>query len=206
MIKVGLTGGLGAGKSTISKLFKEFKVPVFNSDLCARDGEKDPKIQEAFKRILGDDIFVNGVLDRDKMRGIIFVDKDKLKEINEVVIPFITSEFEKFVNENINSPYVILESAILFETGSEKLFNYIITVTCNVNTRINRVIKRDKSSVQDIQNKIGNQWPENKKVINSHYVIVNEGNDLLDSLDILTKQVHAVNDAIMYRFLIGNID
>lgn len=205
MIKVGLTGGIGSGKSTISKLFKELNVPVFNSDLCARDAEKVPEIQEAFKRILGDDIFVDGVLDRVKMRGMVFVDsKDKLKQINEVVIPFIVNEFDKFTKTNAASPYVILESAILFETGADKEFDYIVTVTCDVNTRINRVVKRDGLSVGVIQNKIANQWPENKIVANSDYVIVNENNDLIDSLDILTKQVKAVDDAIMYNIQINN--
>src|SRR3989442_454557 len=106
MIKICLTGGIGSGKTTVSKIFKERGVPVFNSDLCARDAEKD--------------IFVNGVLDRTAMRSIIFTNKSKLKEINDLVTPFVKDKFNKFcIDHEKDSPIVMLESAILFETKNE---------------------------------------------------------------------------------------
>src|ERR1035437_9223380 len=105
MLKIGLTGNIGSGKTTVSKLFKRLGVPIFNSDLSARSAEEIPYIQQAFKNILGDDIFIDGKLDRNKMRDIIFVDKDKLQQINDIVIPYVSKDFEGFIQANITAPY-----------------------------------------------------------------------------------------------------
>ncbi len=197
MIKVGLTGGIGSGKTTISKLFKELGIPVFNSDLCARNAEKEPTIMEGFKSILGDDIFIDGELDRPKMRSIIFVDKEKLSQVNTLVIPYIKMKFNQFQLES-NAPYVVLESAILFETKGHENFDHIITVTADEDTRIKRVVNRDNASVEEIMNKLNNQWPEQDKIAQSDFIVFNNGDDLIDSLDVLTKQVNAIDKAIRF--------
>lgn len=206
MITIGLTGGIGAGKSTISKLFKKIGIPVFDSDKCARDAEQEISIQDAFKRILGDDILVDGVVDRVKMRGIIFVDKAKLQEINDVILPYIKMKFKQFVLEQ-RTPYVILESAILFEPGAIDGFDSIITVTADTNIRIDRALKRDKTTnLEEIQNKLNNQLPEEYKVNNSNHIIFNNGVDLLDSITMLSTQVYTIHKAILYDIVHTNLE
>ena len=206
MIRVAITGGIGTGKTTISKLFKEIGIPVFNSDICARDAEKLPHIQEAFKAILGDDIYVNGEVDREKMRGIIFTNKDLLSQINNVVVPQVKEEFNLFVEENSSKPYVILESAILYEVNAHTNFDFVITVSAETNVRIKRVLKRDNISVEDVQNKMNNQLSQNEKIKRADFVIVNDGEDLLDSLEVLNKQVNCVHKAILSEILIDRLN
>lgn len=201
MIKVGLTGGIGSGKTTVSKIFKERGIPVFNSDLCARDAERETHIQEGFKRILGDDIFVDGALDRAKMRSIIFTDKDKLQQVNKLVTPFVKTKFEQFCSDNTDHQIVMLESAILFETNTISSFDYIVTVTASENTRMTRVIKRDKCTLEETLNKMKNQLPELEKISKSDYIIINDGYDLIDSIEILAKQVDTIHKAIKFDYI-----
>lgn len=201
MIIVAITGGIGSGKTTVSKIFKERGIPVFNSDLCARDAEKETHIQEGFKRILGDDIFVDGVLDRAKMRGIIFTDKDKLQQVNKLVTPFVKMKFEQFCKENTDHQIVMLESAILFETNAAGSFDYIVTVTASENTRMTRVIKRDNCTLEEVLNKLKNQLPELEKISKSNYIVINDGYDLVDSIEILAKQVDTIHKAIKFDYI-----
>lgn len=198
MIRVGLTGNIGSGKTTVSNLFKERGIPVFNSDLCAREAEKETHIQEGYKRILGEDVYNEGQLDRTKLRAIIFTDKEKLRQINKLLSPYIKDKFERFCVENSDHQIVMLESAILFETAATKDFDYIVTVTASENTRLKRVLSRDKCSVEEVMNKFANQLPEEEKVSGSDFIVVNEGYDLIDSLERLIKQVDAIHKAVKY--------
>jgi dephospho-CoA kinase len=175
MIKLAITGNIAVGKTTISNIFKSLGVPIFNSDSSARDAERFAGIQSEFKRILGDDIFVNGKLDRPRMRSIIFNDKEKLKEINSVVIPYVTEDFEDFCNTNKDQPYIILESAILFETDSDKRFDFIITVTADDDIKIERAIERDNVSKDVVIDKLNNQYSDEYKLQHSNFEIKNNG-------------------------------
>lgn len=196
MIKVAITGGIGAGKSTVSQLFKELGVPIFNSDKSAREAENDFDVIKGFKQIFGDDIYVNGVLDRPKMRSIAFVDKDKLKLINDLITPYVSSDFETFMLVYKDSDYVLLESAIIFETNIAKNFDYIISVIADTDIRINRVIARDNATFEEVQNKLNNQLSDKERVAKSDYVIINNEVKLIDSLDVLKKQIKAIHQAI----------
>ena len=200
-IRIGVTGGIGSGKTTVSNIFKERGIPVFNSDMCVRDAENETYIQEGYKRILGNDIFIDGVLDRAKMRSILFTDKDKLKLINKLVLPFVKLKFQQFCDSNSDNQIVMLESAILFETGSETSFNYIITVTASENTRITRVIKRDNITLEEVLNKLKNQLPELEKISKSNFIIINDGYGLIDSIELLAKQVDTIHKAIKFDYI-----
>lgn len=202
MIKIAITGGIGSGKSTISNLFNEIGIPVFNTDICSREAEYDVAIKEGFKHILGDDIYVDGKLDRVKMREIVFVNKEKLKLVNNLVIPYVKEQFALWCEEHKKtSPIIMLESAILFETGGGNNFDYVITVTANEDTRISRAMKRDNSSLEDVRNKLNNQWSEETKILKSNFVIVNEGLDLIDSLPVLKLQIETIKKAILFDVL-----
>lgn len=197
-VRIGLTGGVGAGKTTVSKIFKERGIPVFNSDLCARDAERETHIQEGYKRILGEDIYNEGQIDRTKIRALIFTDKEKLKQINKLITPYIKDKFERFCVENSEHQIVMLESAILFETGAEKDFDYMVTVSATENTRIRRVLNRDNCTLEEVMNKLANQLPELEKISKSNFIVINEGYDLIDSIEILAKQVDTIHKAIKY--------
>jgi dephospho-CoA kinase len=198
MIKIGLTGSIGSGKTTVSKIFKERGIPVFNSDVCAREAESETHIQEEYKRILGEDVYVEGQLDRAKIRAILFTDKDKLQQVNKLVTPYIKQKFEKFCVDNADHQIVMLESAILFETNTTPIFDYIVTVTASENTRMTRVIKRDNATLEDVLNKIKNQLPELEKISKSNFIIINDGYDLIDSITLLAIQVDTIHKAIKY--------
>lgn len=204
MIRTGLTGGIGVGKTTVSKIFRELGVPIFNSDLCAREAEDDTAIQEAIINIVHENVIVDGHLDRAAIRKIIFNDKDKLIRINQVITPFIKARFEEFCEEHRDKCYTILESAILFEIQANKGFDIIITVTADTEIRIKRAMKRDSSTLEEVEAKLRNQWPDKDKIALSDYVIINNGTDLLDSLDVLSKQVNAIDKAIQWGCYVKN--
>ena len=201
MIKVAITGGISVGKTTVSNLFKRLGVPTFNSDTSARNAERFASIQSEYKRILGEDIFVNGKLDRPKMREIIFNDADKLKQINNVVIPFVSEDFSEFCITNSEQPYVILESAILFETGSSKKFDYIITVTADEDKKIERTMERDDVSKEVVVSKIKNQYSDEYKLHRSNFEVKNNG-EMID----LEEQVLDIHMQLCRLVLIKNRD
>jgi dephospho-CoA kinase len=201
MIKVAITGGISSGKSTVSKIFEKLGIPVFNTDLHVKYSEKDEDIIEAYKEILGDDIFINGELDRPKMRNIIFKDKKKLFEINNLMIPYIKKKFKKFISENSKSPYVLLESAIIFETHTDNIFDYIIGVTSDINIRIDRTIKRDGLTLEEIQNKLNNQMNDKERLSKSDFIIVNDGTDLNDSMNKLENKVIKIHDTLLKIYM-----
>lgn len=200
-IRVGITGNIGSGKTTVSKIFKERGIPVFNSDLCAREAEKETHIQEGYKRIVGEDVYNESQIDRTKLRAIIFTDKDKLNQINKLLNPYVKAKFEQFCLDNSDHQIVMLESAILFETKSNKNFDHIITVTATENTRIRRVTQRDNCTLEEVLNKLSNQLPEAEKISQSDFIIVNDGYDLIDSIEVLAKQVDTVHKAIKFDYI-----
>jgi dephospho-CoA kinase len=199
MIKVAITGGISVGKTTVSNLFKRLGVPTFNSDTSARNAERFASIQSEYKRILGDDIFVNGKLDRPKMREIIFNDTDKLKQVNDLILPFVSEDFSEFCVTNSEQPYVILESAILFETGSSKKFDYIITVTADEDKKIERTMERDGVSKEVVVSKIKNQYSDEYKLHRSNFEVKNNG----ETID-LEEQVLDIHMQLCRLVLIKN--
>jgi dephospho-CoA kinase len=199
MIKVAITGGISVGKTTVSNLFKRLGVPTFNSDTSARNAERFASIQSEYKRILGDDIFVNGKLDRPKMREIIFNDTDKLKQVNDLILPFVSEDFSEFCVTNSEQPYVILESAILFETGSSKKFDYIITVTADEDKKIERTMERDGVSKEVVVSKIKNQYSDEYKLHRSNFEVENNG-EMID----LEEQVLDIHMQLCRLVLIKN--
>lgn len=190
MLKIGITGNIGSGKSTVCKIFEELGVPVFSSDLVSREAENELYIKQGFKNVLGEDIYVDGELDRATMRKIIFTDKDKLSKINGLVLPYIKEKFDEFSYLYQDAPYVILESAIIFETDSQDSFDYIITVVADKDVRIKRVIARDNTTLEEVENKINNQWNQEDKMFRSDFIIGNHDNESIRELDKQVLDVH----------------
>ena len=170
---VGLTGGIGSGKTTIANFFKELGVPIYIADTEAKALMNRSKvIKRKLIALFGDNAYQNGKLNRDFLSKKIFNNKDLLQKMNAIVHPKVASHFNRWVKKQ-EAPYVISEAAILFENGSYKKYDYIITVTAPEEVRLKRVMSRDNSSKEKVKSVMNNQWKDEEKIKLSDYVIQN---------------------------------
>lgn len=187
MIIVGLTGGIGSGKTTVAKQFNALGIPIYIADDEAKKLMNTSKvIRRKLIALFGEDAYKNNNLNRPYLADKIFNNVSNLEKMNAIVHPKVASHFNRWVNKQ-NAPYVIKESAILFENDSYKNCNYVITVTAPKEIRIKRLLNRDDTSLDKIQAIMKNQWPDNKKIEKSDFVIVNID---LDKTSQLVKQTH----------------
>jgi dephospho-CoA kinase len=170
---IGLTGGIGSGKTTIANYFIDKKIPVYIADDQAKEIMKSPEIISKINEIFGDSILNNGFLDRKLLAEIVFNNPKKLNALNEIIHPAVKNHFDKWILNYINFPFIIYEAAILFESGSYKNCDYIITVISPVDLRIQRVMKRDNMTREQVLNRIENQWTDEQRISKSDYVIEN---------------------------------
>ncbi|PXY39024.1 dephospho-CoA kinase [Flavobacterium cheongpyeongense] len=171
---IGLTGGIGSGKTTIAKYFKEMGVPVYIADDEAKKIMQSKSIIEDIKSVFGKDVFENEVLNRSKLAEIVFTNSDKLNQLNTIIHPAVKKDFELWLQENKKYNYVIYEAAILFESGRYKDCDIVITVTAPEEVRIERVIKRDNTSRKEVLNRIKMQWKDEERIHKSNFIINNE--------------------------------
>ena len=171
---IGLTGGIGSGKTFISKIFNSNDVfVIFDSDLCAKQiMENNIDVIDMVKEKIGKKSYEDGLIQTKYISDIIFSDKEKLNELNKIVHPKVLEELKKFKYNNLNK-LIIIESAILFETGIYLQNDYNILVKAPFKDRINRVINRDKISKADVLKKINSQWSDSKKMELADFVIHN---------------------------------
>lgn len=180
MLKVGLTGGIGAGKSIIIKIFEILNIPVYIADIEAkRLIDTDCRIKKALTHVFGEDIYINDSINKAKLASIIFNDKKSLKLVNSIVHPVLRLDFEEWCLLNSKAPYVIQESAIIFESGAQVLFDKIICVSANMDCRISRAMKRDNATKEKVIERINNQMSDVEKIQKSDYVIYNSDSDML---------------------------
>jgi len=191
MIIVGLTGGIGSGKTTVANYFIELGVPVYFADDEAKElMGTSKKIKKKLIAEFGEATYKGGVLNRAYLAAIVFKNKNKLSTINKIIHPEVAKHFSKWTKKqakNLENNYVIQENAILFESGSALNFDYIITVTAPIEIKINRVLKRDAITKDAILLRMSNQWDDHKKVTLSDFVINNI--DLLDTKE-QVKKIH----------------
>ncbi|MFV8376087.1 dephospho-CoA kinase [Flavobacterium sp. LB1P62] len=170
---IGLTGGIGSGKTTIATIFQSFGIPVYIADDEARKIMQSSEIIDAIKKGFGNSIFENDVLSREKLAKIVFNDPEKLEELNKIVHPAVKSDFDQWLLQHAAAPYIIYEAAILFESGSYKKCDLIITVKAPVELRVQRVIKRDKTTEELVLKRINAQWTDEQRISKSDFVIEN---------------------------------
>ena len=179
MKKIGLTGGIGVGKTYVSEVFKSLGVPVFNADIEAKIlMNSSKKLVELVKAEFGEDIYINNNLNKEKLASIVFSDKSKLDKLNSLVHPIVKDEFESWCKKQ-TSDYVIKEAAILFESDSHLGLDDVICVLSPLELRVKRAMKRDNSTEQEIKNRIDNQISQEEKENLSDYIIVNDGKEML---------------------------
>ena len=173
MIIVGLTGGIGSGKTTVAKQFLEIGIPVYIADEEAKRLMRRSKIiKRKLIKLFGKEAYVGEELNKPFLANIIFNDKNYLQKMNAIVHPKVARHFEKWVLKQ-EAPYVIKEVAILFENGGHNTCDFVITVTAPIETRIKRLLKRDTTSIGKIEAIMKNQWTDEEKVKQSHFVIEN---------------------------------
>lgn len=171
---IGLTGGIGSGKTTIAKHIEQLGIPVYIADLEAKKIIETEVVISKIIDAFGENILENNKIDRTKLSKLVFENPEKLKTLNAIIHPEVAIHFKNWVNKHQNSSIVVKETAILFESGSYKNCDKIILVTAPKEVRIQRVMKRDNLSRQAIESRIANQWSEEKKEKLSDFIIVNE--------------------------------
>lgn len=181
MKRIGITGGIGSGKTTVCNIFKSIGIQVYEADLKAKKLMTHNKALKAqIKSILGPAAYHrNGRLNRAYVASKIFADQKLLGMINKAVHPAVNQDAVIWFNSIKESPYALYEAALLVENGSYALFDKLIVVTAPEELRISRVMKRDKTSKAAVQARMKNQLPEKDKVKVADYIIVNDGNESL---------------------------
>ena len=170
---IGLTGGIGSGKTTIADYFADKGIPVYIADDEARKISESPEILRSIRKVFGDEVFNNDKLDRVKVSQIVFNNNHKLKQLNEIIHPAVKKHFKNWVLQNSNFDFIVYETAILFESGSYKQCDVVISVIAPIETRINRVMIRDSVSREDVLNRIKNQLSDEDLIKKSDYIIEN---------------------------------
>ena len=178
---IGLTGGIGSGKTTVANHFRVAGIPVYIADDEARKIMQSDEINAEIKKKFGDTVFDNGILNREKLSGIVFNDPEKLKLLNAIIHPAVKKHFSSWILNQKNAPYIIYEAAILFESGSYKDCDIIITVTAPSELRIQRVIQRDKTTRENVLSRINMQWNDEKRIDKSDFVIENDTTEIAKS-------------------------
>lgn len=170
---IGLTGGIGSGKTTIANYFSTLGIPVYIADDEAKKLMESSEVKDSIKEKFGESIFDNTILNRAKLAEIVFADSEKLDQLNAIVHPVVRNHFEKWLLNHKASPFVIYEAAILFESGNYKNCDYIITVTAPLESRIQRVIERDKTNREQVLKRINAQWNDEQRISKSNFIIDN---------------------------------
>lgn len=190
MIKVGIAGGIGSGKSTICQFFTLLGIPVFEADVEAKQLiNTSETIRHKLTAEFGRNIYLpNQVIDRKKLAGLIFNSPSLLTKVNQIVHPEVRNYFFEWC-EKQQSPYVVQEAAIMFESGFYKLMDYTVLVTAPESERIARVMKREGSTAESVKARIDKQWKDERKAELANFVINNDNKELvLPQLVELDKQ------------------
>lgn len=180
MKKVGLTGGIGSGKTVVSEIFSALGVPVFNADFHAKKIlESDGEVREELLSLFGEKIIGQGMVDRKAIGQIVFSNPEKLQLLNAIIHPRVFQSFEDWCSNNNSYPYVVKEAAILFESGADKGMDAFVVVTAPIELRISRVVSRDGITEEQVMQRISKQWKEQELLKRANFVIHNDGEQLL---------------------------
>ena len=189
MLNVGITGGIGSGKTTVCRFFEFLDIPVYYADKRAKElMVEDVDLIQRIKSVFGEEsYFNNGDLNKNFLAEKVFHNEDKLKMLNSLVHPAVWKDSGRWMQTHADVEYTLYEAAVLFESGSYKMFDKTITVYAPEALRINRVIQRDNVSSEDVKARIGNQMDEERKIELADYVIYN---DLAHSLVSQVLKLH----------------
>ncbi len=174
MIKIGITGGIGSGKTTVCNVFQALGIPVFNADDEARRlMQENVQAIEKINALFGIDAYKFSKLNREKIARMVFEDSNLLNDLNAIVHPLVINEYSQWTTNHINQPYIIKEAAILFEANTQLGLDFVIVVKAPEKLRIERIMKRDGVSAKHVKQRMNNQWPESRKIQLADFVILN---------------------------------
>lgn len=180
MKRIGITGGIGSGKSIVCKVFELLGVPIFYADNEAKKIYDDEKVKTLLINKYGFEIYLpDGKLNKEKLSKIIFSNQDELKYINSLIHPLVAKAYSEWCEKHKHIPYTLKEAAILFESGAYKELDKVITVSAPVELRINRVMKRDNLTRIQILERMKHQWEEEKRIKYANFVIYNDDEHLV---------------------------
>ncbi len=179
MLKIGLTGGLGSGKSTVAHIFEVLGIPVYYADAASkRLMDDDEKLKSAVQTAFGDKVYQDGKLDRKYLAQVVFNDAKKLELLNSIVHPATLLDAAEWIKKQ-TTPYIIKEAALIFESGSNKSLDYVIGIKAPLHLRLERTIKRDNISKEEVMTRINKQMDEEEKISLCDFVIVNDEQQML---------------------------
>ena len=192
-LRIGITGGIGSGKTTVCKIFKTLGIPVYDADDRAKILMTDSRdLKKQLIHTFGTAAYLpSGQLDRKYLAGIVFKDKAALEKLNAIVHPAVKKDGLDWEKEHISTPYTLREAALIYESGIDKTLDYVIVVTAPEALRITRVMQRDGLPSDAVRHRIQKQWPEKDKVKKADFVIVNDGENSL------VKQVVKVHEMLI---------
>jgi len=176
VIKVGLTGSIGSGKSMVASVLEHLGIPVYHADMEARKFLEMPKIVRRLTKIFGQEILDGTAkIDRKALAAIVFSRPSELRLLDEIIHPLVKTDFAEWIGLHKKSAYLVQEAAILFESGFDQYFNKIIVVTAPRDICISRVMKRDGTDATQVLERMNNQWDPALKELKADYVLVNDG-------------------------------
>ncbi len=177
--RLGVTGGIGSGKTTVCRIFRVLGVPVFVADVAARQlMNTDPVVRQEINAITGEDLYTSGELDRKELARLIFNKQELLRRVNAVVHPAVLRIFDEWAGKS-ESPYVIMEAAILFEARADTMVDRVAAISAPVEERIARVMGRNDLSREEVMERINNQLEDDEREEQSYYVINNADNEMI---------------------------
>jgi len=186
MLKIGLTGGIGSGKTTIAKIFEKLGTPIYYADIEAKKILITDSVKLRIRDKWGDGIFYdNGDIDKAALANIVFNSKSELQFLNTIIHPKLMQDFEKWAKQKEieQHKYVIMEAAILFEAGFHLDVDNVVCVSAPTDERIKRVMKRDNTTKEQVESRMNSQWPQDKVIEISDYEIKNyDSNMILKSI------------------------
>ena len=179
MLKIGLTGGIGSGKSTVAKVFEVLGIPVYYADEAAKQlMNEEGQLKQQIKKIFGATVYRNGLLDRKYVADIVFKNPDKLQLLNALVHPATINDAQKWMQKQ-RSSYAIKEAALIFESGAQQQLDYVIGVYAPTPLRIQRTMQRDGITGEEVMARINKQLDETSKMQLCDFVIINDEEQLL---------------------------
>jgi len=194
MLRIGLTGGIGSGKSYISDIYKHIGIKVFCADEKSKEIlDTDIDVKVKLSNLFGEGIYINGKFDRKEAAKKVFEDGDLLSKMNAIVHPVVLSSFDSWADKYSDFPYVLKEAAIIFESGADKFLDAVINISAPEEIRIRRVMKRDGARREEVIARMSSQWKENERVEKSDYLIVN------DDLSMLIPQIIKIHNILKIK-------
>lgn len=177
-LRIGITGGIGAGKSTMCTIFEQIGVPIYDADSRAKWlMQNEPELKKEIKNSFGWDAFTRKEeLNREYLAKVVFNNPEKLEVLNSLVHPAVKQDYEQWTIQHRDKPYSLKEAALLFESNSYKNLHKVIVITCPIEMRIDRIMKRDHVKKEDVLKRIQNQSTDKQRLEKADFVIYNDGN------------------------------